>query len=298
MRILLTGGSGQVGHELLPLLSKLGEVLSPGRDQLDLASEDSISRAIREFRPQIIVNAGAYTRVDDAETHSDIAHSINARAPGLLAELASEMDAIFVHYSTDYVFDGTRKGPWIESDATGPQNVYGASKLEGECNIAAVGTRFLILRTSWVYGPHGNNFLLTIRRLASERTELRIVSDQIGAPTSASQIARATAQLLRDLEPTTRKDFPIGIYHLTAAGSASWYEFAEAIVGLLRTRMPVKVERILPISSAEFLTPARRPLNSILNNAKFARTFGFQLKDWRSGLDEVMHQLFHEYARG
>jgi dTDP-4-dehydrorhamnose reductase len=298
MRILLTGGSGQVGHELLPQLKELGEVLSPGRDQLNLASEDSILRAVRNFRPQIIVNPGAYTRVDDAETHADIAHSINARAPGLLAELAAEMNAILVHYSTDYVFDGTKQGPWVESDVTHPQNVYGTSKLDGERNILAAGGRFVVFRTSWVYGSHGSNFLLTIRRLAAERTELRIVSDQVGAPTSALQVARATTQLIASFERTSPGDFPSGIYHLTAAGSTSWFGFAEAIVEFLHANMPLKVERILPISSAEFPTPAKRPLNSVLSNAKFAQTFGFQLADWRSGLDEVMRRSFLDKVCG
>ena len=290
MRILLTGGRGQVGHELLPLLKELGVVHAPGREQLDLASEDSIVSGVRDFHPQMIVNAGAYTLVNDAETNADLAYSVNARAPGLLALLASEMDAILVHYSTDYVFDGTKQGPWIESDAAHPLNVYGASKLAGEQNIAAVGGRFLVFRTSWVYGTQGSNFLLTIRRLASERTELRIVCDQVGAPTSALEIAKTTTQLIRAMDHPPEREFPSGIYHLTTAGSTSWFGFAEAIVEYLRTRMPLKVERILPVSSADFPTPAKRPLNSVLSNAKFGETFGFQLADWKSGLLEVMRR--------
>jgi dTDP-4-dehydrorhamnose reductase len=288
MRILLTGGSGQIGHELLPLIKERGVVLAPGREQLNLDSEDSIVRVVRDFQPQMIVNAAAYTLVNDAETNPDLAYRINARAPGLLAELASEVNAILLHYSTDYVFDGTKQGPWVESDAAHPQNVYGASKLGGERNIATVGGRFLIFRTSWVYGTRGSNFLLTIRRLASERTELRIVCDQVGAPTSALQLAKATTQLLADRGHTPQRDFPAGIYHLSAAGSTSWFGFAEAIVEITRTRMPLKVERILPVSSAEFPTPTKRPLNSVLSNAKFLRTFGFKLGDWKSGLEEMM----------
>lgn len=290
MRILLTGRSGQVGHALLPLIQERGVILAPGREQLDLASEDSIVRVVREFEPHVIVNAAAYTLVNDAEANPDLAFRVNARAPGLLAELAAEMDAALVHYSTDYVFDGTKEGPWVESDPVHPLNVYGASKLGGEQSITAVGGRFLVLRTSWVYGMHGSNFLLTIRRLASERTELRIVSDQIGAPTSAPQIASATARLIAGLDHRSPGDFPSGIYHLTAAGSTSWFGFAEAIVEMLRPRMPLKVEKILPVSSAEFPTPAKRPLNSVLRNAKFTQTFGFALADWESGLQEVIER--------
>ena len=288
MRILLTGGSGQVGHALLPLVKERGVILAPGRKQLDLASEDSIVRVVREFEPEVIVNAAAYTLVNDAEANPDLAFRVNARAPGLLAELASEMNAILVHYSTDYVFDGTKEGPWVESDPVHPLNVYGASKLGGEQSITAVGGRYWVFRTSWVYGMHGSNFLVTIRRLASERTELRIVSDQIGAPTSARQIAGTTARLIEGLDHRSPGDFPSGIYHLTAAGSTSWFGFAEAIVEMLRPRMPLKVEQILPVSSAEFPTPAKRPLNSVLSNAKFAQTFGFALADWESGLQEVI----------
>jgi dTDP-4-dehydrorhamnose reductase len=288
MRILLTGGTGQVGHELLPLLGQVGVVLSPGRDQLNLASEDSIVRVVREFRPQMIVNPGAYTRVDNAEAESDLAHSVNARAPGLLAELASEMDAIFIQYSTDYVFDGTKQGSWVEADEAKPINVYGASKLAGERNVTAVGGRFLIFRTSWVYSSRGNNFLLTIRRLAAEREELRIVNDQIGAPTPAQQVAAATVRVIDMVGGKPREEFPRGLYHLSAGGSTSWFGFAEAITEILRGQMPLVVERITPISSAEFPTPAKRPLNSVLSNEKFAHTFGFQLDDWRPGLDAVM----------
>ena len=290
MRILLTGGSGQVGHELLPLLKELGVIFAPGREQLNLASDDSIVHVVRDFQPQMIVNAGAYTLVNDAETNADLAYRVNARAPGLLAELASEMNAVLFHYSTDYVFDGTKQGPWVESDAPHPLNVYGASKLAGEQNIATVGGRFLVFRTSWVYGTHGSNFLLTIRRLAGERTELRIVSDQVGAPTSALQIAQATAQLIRGMDSPAQRDFPSGVYHLTAGGSTSWFGFTEAIVEILRTRTPLKVERILPVTSAEFPTPAERPLNSVLSNAKFAQTFGFALASWKSGLAEVLER--------
>lgn len=289
MRILLTGKTGQVGRELIPLLQQMGPLLAVGRDECDLVSEDTMARIVRDFRPDVIVNSAAYTAVNDAESNVEMAYAVNAKAPGILASLARESSALFIHYSTDYVFDGTKSGPWIESDPPAPLNVYGASKLEGENAVSAVGGRYLVLRTSWVYGTHGTNFLLTIRKLVSEREELKVVSDQFGAPTSSRQIARATAQLVAQL--SSNAEVSAGVYHMTAAGVTSWFGFAEAIVAALCRSQELRLRRLVPITSAEFPTPAKRPSNSQLNNQKFKDTFGFRLGGWYEGLNEIMASL-------
>lgn len=288
MRILLTGAAGQVGTELIPLLRELGEVVAVDIKECDLASPDDIRRLVAETSPSVIVNPAAYTAVNDAETKVDLARAINGTAPGVLAEEARKLGAMFVHYSTDYVFNGEKQGAYIESDPTAPLNMYGATKLEGEQTVAAAGGRYLILRTSWVYGPHGNNFLLTIRRLALEREELKIVSDQIGAPTSSGQLARATARLVHQYAGVKEDAFPSGLYHATAAGVTSWFGFAQAIVNSTPNR---KVERLLPILTADYPTPARRPMNSVLDNTRFEKTFGFRLGDWETATASVMQEV-------
>jgi dTDP-4-dehydrorhamnose reductase len=291
LRILLTGGSGQLGKDLLPLLREHGEVVSASRAECDLSSVDAIRKLVAEVRPSVIVNPAAYTAVNEAEAHSDLAFAINHTAAGTLAEEAKKAGAMFVHYSTDYVFDGRKPGAYTESDEPRPLNVYGASKLAGERAVGAAGGRFLVLRTSWVYGANGNNFLLTIRRLAREREELKIVDDQVGGPTSSMQLARATAKLVRQYAAVAEDAFPSGVYHMTAGGSVSWCEFARAIVAAFGEGETFKLRRILGIPSSEYPTPARRPINSVLCNGKFERTFGFRLGNWQAGLAEVIHEI-------
>jgi dTDP-4-dehydrorhamnose reductase len=297
LRILLTGASGQLGKELLPRLRELGEVVAASRAECDLSSLEAIRKLVAEVRPSVIVNPAAYTAVNEAEAHRDLAYAINRDAAGTLAEEARRLGAMFIHYSTDYVFDGRKRGAYTESDEPGPLNVYGASKLAGERAVAAAGGRFLVLRTSWVYGADGSNFLLTIRRLAREREELKIVDDQVGGPTSSMQIARATAKLVGQYTAVGEDAFPAGVYHLSAGGSASWCEFARAIVAALGEGEEFKLQRILAIRSSEYPTPAERPLNSVLCNGKFERTFGFRLGSWQSGLAEVVHEIHLRESR-
>jgi dTDP-4-dehydrorhamnose reductase len=298
MRILLTGVHGQLGTDLLPLLQPLGEVIAVGRAECDLSSVEAIRKLVAEVRPDVIVNPAAYTAVNDAQAQSELAYAINATAPGALAGEARKSGAMLVHYSTDYVFDGSKPGAYTESDEPAPLNVYGASKLAGERAVAAAGGRFLVLRTSWVYGANGNNFLRTIRRLAAEREELRIVDDQVGAPTSSMQLAQATARLVRQLSATTEPEFPSGLYHATAEGSVSWCGFARAIVSEMKAEAlkaedgeTLRVRQIVPIRSDEYPVAARRPLNSVLSNQKFERAFGFRLGSWREALAEALHEI-------
>jgi dTDP-4-dehydrorhamnose reductase len=274
--ILVIGARGQLGFELSRLLPAHGEVTALDRSQLDLADADAIRTTLRSRRPALIVNAAAYTAVDNAEQEREAAEVINARAPGLLAEEAKKLDALLVHYSTDYVFDGTATAPYTEDAPANPLSVYGASKLSGERAIAASGCRYLVLRTSWVYGLRGHNFLLTIRRLARERDELRIVADQFGVPNWSRALAEATNTLvgcgLRALRERA------GLYHLSARGSTSWFEFARAIIG------SVDKPRVLPITTAEYPTAARRPAYAVLDTGKLERVFGLTLSDWREML--------------
>lgn len=284
MRILLTGSRGQVGWELARALSTLGEVVALDADSLDLTDANAIRRVVGEVRPGIIVNPAAHTAVDKAESEPDLARAINATAPGILAEEAEKLGALLVHYSTDYVFDGGGELPRQEDDPTGPLNVYGATKLEGENAIRAGCRRHLIFRTSWVYGARGANFLLTMRRLMGERPELKIVDDQIGAPTWCRHLAEATAQILAQVGSPARgadKPEPWGVYHMTNGGETSWHGFAAAIQTL---DAPGKPARLVAIPSSEYPTPARRPLNSRLDNGKLERVFGIRLPDWRDAL--------------
>ncbi len=284
MKILLTGGNGQVGWELRRTLACLGEVVAVDSKEMNLTDVDAIRRVVREVAPRIIVNPAAHTAVDKAESEADLAYAINATAPGVLAEEAEKLGALLVHYSTDYVFDGSGNTPWQEDDASGPLNVYGASKLAGEQAIQAACRRHLIFRTSWVYGARGANFLLSMRRLMRERPELKIVADQIGAPTWSRMLAEATALILaQQLSPTRGADRPEpwGVYHMTNADETSWHGFAEAIQALDGAESKA---RLLPIPSSDYSTPAKRPLNSRLNNDKLARMFGVRLPDWRQAL--------------
>ena len=271
-RLLLFGGDGQVGWELRRTLAALGDVIVRGHDRLDLGDADALRTAVADAAPDIIVNAAAYTTVDQAETEADIAMRINATAPGIMAEEATKRDALLVHYSTDYVFDGSLDRPYREDDAAAPLNVYGRSKLAGEEAIRATDCRHLIFRTSWVYGQRGKNFLRTLQRLGREKEELSVVADQIGAPTWSRLVAEATALALRG-------DPPPGIYHLSCAGTASWHDFAAAILAAQGWR-----GRLLPIPACDYPLPARRPANSRLDNGKLARQLGLQLPDWRAAL--------------
>ena len=281
-RILLTGARGQVGWELRRTLSCLGEVVATDSSVMNLADVDAIRQTVREVAPTIIVNSAAYTAVDKAESEPELAHTVNAVAPGVLAEEAVRLGALLVHYSTDYVFNGSGDIPWREGDVCDPLNVYGATKLEGEHAIQATGCRHLIFRTSWVYGARGSNFLLTMRRLMRERPELKIVADQIGAPTWCRDLAEATALVLGQVaSPASEFDRaePWGIYHMTNCGETSWHGFAEAILA-----HDGADANLLPIPSSDYPTPAKRPLNSRLNNDKLKQIFGISLQDWRDAL--------------
>ena len=278
--ILLTGCNGQVGAELAASLSRLGNVIACDRRALDLADADAIVAKMREIRPDIVVNAAAYTAVDRAQTEPELAHAVNATAPAILADEAARLGALLVHYSTDYVFDGTKTGPYTEEDVPNPLNAYGRSKLAGERAIQSSGAMHLIFRTSWVYGARGSNFLLTICRLAAERDELKIVDDQFGAPTWSRDIARATADVLT--EWLGNADGATGLFHLSAAGRTSWCGFARVILDIM---LPEKSHpRLVPIPSTDYPAPAQRPLNSVLSNSKLHAAFGIKMPEWDESL--------------
>lgn len=299
--ILLTGKTGQLGSELNRLLPSLGEVIAPERNDLDLREPEKIRQIVRNANPQLIVNAAAYTAVDAAETDQATAFAVNTEAPRLLAEEAKKIGALLVHFSTGYVFDGSKKTPYVETDPLNPLNVYGRTKLAGEEAIRNSHAAHLIFRTSWVYGTRGRNFLLTILRLATEREELKIVRDQIGSPTCAADIAVATAKILTNIycrDADARAFSKGGTYHMTAAGQTTWYEFANAILEEARRApqnlpwltsatngRPIITQRVVPISTGEFPLPARRPANSILSNACLEHVFGAALPDWRTQLE-------------
>jgi len=279
-KFLLLGARGQVGTELRRSFADAGEVIACDRRQADLSQPEGLRELVREVRPDVILNAAAYTAVDRAESEPELAMTINATAPRVLAEEAAKTGALLVHYSTDYVFDGTKDGPWVETDATNPLSVYGKTKLAGERAIQEAGGTYLIFRTSWVFGPHGHNFLLTMLRLGKERPQLRIVDDQIGAPTSSAEIARATRAVLEEFTSAEG-----GIYHMTCSGQTSWYGFARAIFA------DAPAPEVLPIPSTEYPTPAKRPRNSVLSNEKLKATFGVALSDWQEALRQALKSL-------
>jgi dTDP-4-dehydrorhamnose reductase len=285
MRVLITGRHGQVSRELQHCLSGQAELLVLGQDQLNLADAAAIRRYVKELRPGLLINAAAHTAVDQAESEAELAFAINATAPGVLAEEAAAQAIPLIHYSTDYVFDGSKGSPYQEDDATAPLGVYGASKLAGEDAIRAIGGQYLILRTSWVYSLHGRNFLLTMQRLLQEREELRVVADQIGAPTWAGSIAQATTALIQRWRDGQTGEW--GTYHLTGQGETSWFGFAEAIAAQLRAQGK-PCARLVPITSSEYPTPARRPLNSRLDCSRLQRQWGIHLPDWHAALLECL----------
>lgn len=294
MRIVLTGVRGQVGSALLTRLAPFGSVIPADRTVIDLTRPDEIPGRLDELRPDVIVNPAAYTAVDKAEDDRETAFLVNETAPRALARWAAEKRVPLVHFSTDYVFDGSGTRPWKETDATSPLSVYGASKLAGEMAIRDAGGPHLVVRTSWVYAPVGANFLRTIMRLAQEREELRIVADQVGAPTSAAMIADAIATMFADArgisELVTRNG---GLYHLTASGSTSWHGFATAIVDGLRARgVAPKATRILPIATSEYPVKAQRPLNSRLDLARLSDVMGISMPHWSHGLNAAIDEVY------
>ncbi len=292
-RILILGAGGQVGRELQRSFAGAGEILLSDQQNVDMRSPESLRDAVRSANPNIILNAAAYTAVDRAETERDAAFAINADAPQVLAEEAVRNNALLVHYSTDYVFDGSKSGPWEETDSPNPLNVYGASKAAGERAIEETGGKYLIFRTSWVYGPHGNNFLLTMLRLGRERNQLRIVDDQIGAPTTSIELADVTRSIVTGaLRGQYGPDESwIGLYHTSCAGVTSWCGFAREIfargAGLLQGTPP----EVVAIGSEEYTTAARRPANSVLSNHRLQSRFGVALPAWESALSDALASL-------
>ncbi len=281
-KILVTGAKGQVGWELVRTLAPLGEVVAVDMSELNIADTDAVRRFVRELKPAIIVNPAAYTAVDKAEAEPELAMQVNGIAPGVFAEEAKRLDAWLVHYSTDYIFDGTKPTAYVEDDQPNPQSVYGKTKLAGEQAIRAVGCKHLILRTSWVYGARGHNFMLTMLRLGKERDELKIVADQFGAPTWSRGIAEVTAQILAQLHspmiPTELAASRSGTYHLTAAGETSWHGFAAEVV---RQGLPERQVTMTPITTDQYPLPAPRPANSRMSNQKLQNTFAVQSPAWQ-----------------
>jgi dTDP-4-dehydrorhamnose reductase len=293
VKALVVGCTGQVGWELRHKLVCLGPVTGVDYPQVDFTQPDSIRQAVRAAAPAVIVNAAAYTAVDKAESEPELAMAINGTAPGVLAEEAKRLGSVLVHYSTDYVFDGAKQGPYVESDVPHPLNVYGRTKLAGDEAIQAVGGDYLILRTSWVYGARGNNFLLTMLRLARERAELRIVDDQIGSPTTSECIAQATAGILAQVLGPAAGGLKgrSGIYNLTCAGETTWFGFARALLTKSAASHGFTVPNLIPITTGEFPRPAKRPANSRLRCQRVEETFGVVMPDWEEALALVLETL-------
>lgn len=295
MKILLFGKNGQIGWELQRSLAPLGELVAVDSKNKELCGDftdpDGIVRAVRAVAPDVIVNAAAHTAVDKAESEPELARSINALAPGVLAQEAKKTNAWLVHYSTDYVFDGSGEKPWLESDATAPLNVYGATKLEGEQLILQSGCRHLIFRTSWVYGARGGNFAKTMLKLARERDSLSVINDQIGAPTGADLLADITAHAIRTAQQ--RADVS-GLYHLVAGGETSWHGYASFVIDFARRNgvtFKVAPDAVKPVSSSAFPTPAKRPHNSRMDTAKLRRTFDLNLPSWETGVERMLSEV-------
>ena len=294
MTILPSGKDGQVGFELQRSLAPLGEIVAVDQAECDLSSPEAIRQLVRDTRPDVIVSPAAYTAVDKAETDRDLAFAVNAVAPGVFGEEAARLGAFVSHYSTDYVFDGTKQGAYVEDDATNPQSAYGRTKRDGELALARANPRHLILRTSWVVGAHGGNFAKTMLRLAADRDSLSVVTDQWGAPTSAALLADITAHLVRQ-QRSNQKIFPYGTYHCVAGGETNWFDYARYVIdAAIKAGKPMKAhpEGIKPITTADYPTPAIRPANSRLDTRKFRDTFGLELPHWQAGLDHILRQIF------
>jgi dTDP-4-dehydrorhamnose reductase len=297
LKILLLGKNGQVGWELQRSLTPLGEVLALDRHSKphcgDLSQPERLAQTVRDWRPDVIVNAAAHTAVDKAESEPDLARCLNATAPGALAQAAADIGAWLVHYSTDYVFNGQGDQPWQEGDATGPLGVYGQTKLEGEQAIAASGCKHLIFRTSWVYAARGGNFAKTMLRLAGERERLTVIDDQHGAPTGADLIADVTAHAIRQAMAKPAPSLA-GIYHLVASGETSWHGYASHVIEQARALQPtyaLKVSDIAPVPTSAFPTPAQRPLNSRLSTRKLQQAFGLVLPPWQQGVNRMLAEI-------
>jgi len=285
MKILLAGGSGQLAQELQPILLSSGEVIAVDRTRLDLSRPESIRQAMAEIQPDLVVNAGAYTAVDKAESEPELANAVNGIAPGILAEECEKLGASLIHFSTDYVFDGSHGSAYLETDSTNPLGSYGKSKLAGEEAIRKAGNRHIIIRTAWVYGNGGKgNFVKTMLRLGKEREEIRVVADQIGSPTWTGDLAEAISQIIPLLGPET-----FGTYHYTNSGVCSWYDFAIAIFEeAAKLGLPLKVQRVIPITTSEYPTPAKRPAFSVLSTVKISALLGTHPPHWRQGLRQML----------
>ena len=295
MKILLLGKNGQVGWELQRSLAPLGELVAPGRDDAglcgDLSNLDGLARTVQTVQPDVIVNAAAHTAVDRAESEPELAHTLNALAPGALAREATNIGALLVHYSTDYVFDGSGSRPWAEADTPAPLSVYGCTKLEGERLIQAACAQHLIFRTSWVYAARGTNFAKTMLRLAQERERLTVINDQFGAPTGAELIADVTAHAIRQC---LRQPHDAGLYHLAASGETSWHGYANQVLALARlidSAIKIEATEVVAVPSSAFATAARRPLNSRLDTTKLQHRFGLVLPKWEQGVGRMMGEL-------
>ena len=294
IKILLLGKNGQVGWELQRSLAPIGELIALGSDDCDFTDLDNLARTVKTVAPDVIVNAAAYTAVDKAESEPELARVINANAPGVLADEARQLNAWLIHYSTDYVFDGSGDKPWVEADPTGPVNVYGATKLEGERLISESGFKHLIFRTSWVYGARGGNFAKTMLRLAKERNSLKVIVDQIGAPTGADLIADITANAIR---VARHNDDVSGLYHLTSGGETSWHGYAKFVLDYVkRSGVELKIEpdAIEPVPTSAFFTPAKRPHNSRLNTEKLRSTFDLHLPHWQIGVARMLTEILEK----
>lgn len=298
MKILLLGKNGQVGWELQRSLAPLGELIALDSRSVDFCGDfnnlEGLAQTIRAIAPDVIVNAAAHTAVDKAESEPALAHTINALAPGVLAQEAKRCGAWLIHYSTDYVFDGSGETPWLETDATGPLGVYGESKLAGEAAIIASGCKHLIFRTSWVYAARGGNFAKTMLKLAQERDALKVIDDQMGAPTGADLLADVTAHAIRT---AIQRPEVSGLYHLVASGETSWHGYASFVIDFARQagiEIKVAAEAIAPVPTSAFPTPAKRPLNSRLNTSKLQQTFNLNLPNWQSGVTRMLTEVLQK----
>ncbi len=287
MKILLLGKNGQVGWELRRTLSPLAEVVAVDYPEVDFSDVAALRRLVAEARPEVVVNAAAYTAVDKAETEKALCHQINATGPGVLAEEASKLGALIVHYSTDYIFDGAKPTPYVETDQPNPLGAYGESKLAGDDAVRASGADHLIFRLCWVYGARGQNFMLTMQRLAREREKLRVVRDQWGCPTWSRMIAETTALALKQVAPSKARSNYSGEYHLAASTHTSWHGFASRIIEMM-PETERKCREVEGIPTAEYPTPAKRPAYSVLNCDKLQKTFGLRLPDWETSLRQVL----------